>query len=122
MVAAIMSISTGANAVNRTVVANGKQQKIWHFTAVNADCTSAGLSTVRIAGSPQYGAIAIRKVNDYPGFPPSSQRYRCNVKRFPSIGVFYTPARGFVGTDYVKIDEITPWAVGRTLDLTIDVH
>jgi hypothetical protein len=106
----IASFSSDAAEVNRTVVVpvGTTNRKIGYWGEVNPDCSSQGLPTVRITKSPTHGSLSERNGTDFPSFPSNNQRYRCNLRREPSVQLFYTPQPGFMGTDYVGVDVIHP--------------
>lgn len=76
--------------------------------SVNPDCTSAGLSTASLRVQPSQGTVEFTPVNEFPNFPSSNPRSKCNDQRIPGIGVFYTSNPAFRGTDQFTMVNVTP--------------
>jgi hypothetical protein len=72
------------------------------------DCTNFGYAEVRITSQPQNGRVSVTRTTNFPSFPASNIRHVCNSRRVPGVEVRYTSQAGFLGTDYVSVESISP--------------
>ncbi|MCG7392304.1 hypothetical protein MHY87_05240 [Microvirga sp. ACRRW] len=107
-------------AINKTVV-SGKTLKVTAAYFVNPDCSSPERPDIRFISSPSGGTISLKKSIDFPRFPESNLRFRCNTKKVSSHQIFYQPARGFIGKDRFSFKVIYPDGHVVTNNATIDV-
>jgi hypothetical protein len=123
LIAGLTAIPADTNAADiiRAVPAGTKNREIGHWYSVHPDCSSAGLPVIRITGSPAHGAVSLRSGSDFPNFPASNPRYRCNLRRVPSTQILYTPQPGFTGSDYLTTDIIFPDGASRQSNYSITV-
>jgi len=73
-----------------------------------------GVPTGRVTQAPTHGAVQIVGRDVFPTFPPGNPRFACNKMRVPGVAAEYTPAAGFVGSDFVAIEYI--FADGRDVE------
>ncbi|MBN9562155.1 MAG: ATP-dependent Clp protease proteolytic subunit [Alphaproteobacteria bacterium] len=104
----------------KTVAAGTTLRLIFSYN-VNPDCSSAGLSTVRVTEQPMHGTAHAEKVKDFPSFPPSNIRWDCNEARVPGVALLYTPAPGFSGSDYLTFETISVEGVDREFRVSLTV-
>lgn len=76
------------------------------FFEVNRDCSSRGLPKVAISAAPGHGTATVAPRDEHPAFPPSNPLFACNTAMVRALGVMYTPAPGYAGTDALTIDEV----------------
>jgi hypothetical protein len=100
-------VNTGPRTVNRTVAAD-TVATLDFYLSVNPDCTSRGLSTIRILQQPAHGVVHVVTRDDFPHFPPGNPRFACNVQKLPEVALDYTPAPAFTGPDLIEYEIITP--------------
>jgi hypothetical protein len=89
--------------------------------AINPDCSSIGLATVRVIGQPDHGNIAVENGTGYSNFPPENQRYECNKRKSEGISVVYEPHPGFNGADSLTLDIIFPHGLEMKRHYSIEV-
>jgi len=53
-----------------------------------------------------HGAAAAAPRDEHPAFPRSSPYAACNVGLVPAMGVTYTPAPGYSGSDALTVEEV----------------
>jgi hypothetical protein len=82
----------------------GQTINIENFYNLNESCRSIGVPSLRVAGQPMGGRVYARSESTNPSYVRSNPRFRCNARRVPSLGVYYTPAPGFVGRDTMDIE------------------
>jgi hypothetical protein len=112
--AAAFVLLTGAAQADETrIVPSGSNQQIDFFASVNPDCSSPGLPTVRLVDGPNQGTITTDKARDFLPFAPGNVRAACNRKRVAGVKLFYRSAKGFMGTDHVRILIISAAGTGR---------
>ena len=122
-IVAAMGLSVGAHAqvysgYNKAMVAGGTLQ-LAHYASINADCTSRGPTTVRIVSGPSSGTIRMARNVGYGHFGGDYQQ--CSAVRVMGESVFYTPQRGFTGTDSVQLDVFYASGLERIETITIAV-
>lgn len=94
-----------AQQTTRLVAVAGKPLKIAHFMSVDPACGTIARPVVRIIDAPNVGRIEIKSGSDFPSFPPTNQRSKCNSKRNPSTQVWYT-SRTSGATDTLQVQGI----------------
>ncbi|MCQ8242275.1 hypothetical protein [Rhizosaccharibacter radicis] len=112
----------GAHLTGRFTAPANRRSMINAWFDLNADCSTYGITTVRLASPPGHGTAEVMQGRWHPNYPRTNQRYACNLKPADGVALFYTPAPGFTGKDVLDITLITPH--GRSWDTTwlIDVR
>ncbi len=88
---------------------SGVAQRVAFFYAVNADCTSSGLTHLNVAKPPEHGSVSFVVIEDYPTFPRSNtEYYACNKRRTLGVGVIYKSADDFAGADRFLVEGVGP--------------
>ncbi|WP_156629444.1 hypothetical protein [Methylobacterium sp. Leaf85] len=90
------------------VVAAGHTLKLGTMSSLDQTCKSLGGTAVNIIDSPHNGEIYVQQNRDYPSYPTTNTRSRCNLQKVPVTQLFYTPNPGFRGDDTVIVELITP--------------
>ncbi len=99
---------------------SGVAQRMGFFYAVNADCTSSGLTRLNIAKPPAHGSVSFVVIEDYPTFPRSNaEYYACNKRRTPGVSVVYRSTDDFTGADDFSVEGVGP--KGRLLRVEYSV-
>jgi hypothetical protein len=93
----------------------GRKLSIDFISAINPDCSSMGLASVRVIGQPEHGKTAVENGTGFTNFPAQNQRYECNKQKSEGVVVAYEPNPGFTGPDSMTLDIIYPngWEVKR---------
>ncbi|MGA2492128.1 MAG: hypothetical protein ABSF67_04170 [Roseiarcus sp.] len=121
-IALAMTLASGtaaqADDYNKVMVAGGTLL-LAHLANVNADCTSRGAIDVRVLSGPSSGTIRIVQRADYSHFTGNFEQ--CNTRKISGESVYYTPQKGFTGSDSVQLDVFFPAGVERTAGFTITV-
>ena len=89
--------------------------------AINPDCSSIGLASVRVVGQPDHGNVAVENGTGYSKFPPENQRYECNKRKSEGISIVYEPHPGFTGADSITLDIIFPRGLQMKRHYSIEV-
>jgi molybdopterin/thiamine biosynthesis adenylyltransferase len=82
----------------------GRTISVENFYNLNESCRSIGVPSLRIASQPLAGRIYARNEMSNPSYTRSNPRFKCNSRSAPTLGVYYTPAPGFVGRDTMDIE------------------
>lgn len=98
--------SSGPRIINKTVPA-GKTITISGVTALNPDCSSPGINTLKIIKQPEHGTVKVVQRDGYTSYPPQNPRSACNKTKHPGIYADYTPEHDFSGMDTVAVEIIT---------------
>ena len=93
--------------LNKTVLA-GTRLEADHVTSINPDCTIAGHVTVRVTQEPVHGTIQVIDGEMFPSYPSNNPRSACNTRKVPATVIDYTPASGFVGSDFFVYEIFGP--------------
>jgi hypothetical protein len=102
---------------------SGIPQHFGYYTELNADCTSPGRPSVIVMRAPSHGSVAIENdAESYSSFESTNQRYECNKKKSPSVGVIYTSESGYVGTDLFTLKRISRHGDVLKLDYVVTVE
>jgi hypothetical protein len=107
-VALLTSLMIASEAEAQTeikAVASGTVLRLAHFASVNPDCTSRGVTVVRVTDAPTHGAVQIRRERSFTTFRKQQQ---CDDQRVDGTTVEYRPERGYLGPDRVGLDVIYP--------------
>lgn len=101
---AVLALGASAFAQERTVErrANGqpgKSIRIGVYVNVKPDCTSGPLPMIRLAGPPEHGKVAVKRVK------VQATNYRqCLALDVPGYIAFYQSQPGFSGSDRVTLE------------------
>jgi hypothetical protein len=99
--------ATGAKIIPKTAF-SGIPVMLDSYAELNPDCSSLGLENVIITKAPSHGSVAILNgVEAYTNFPANNQRYECNRKTSPSVGIQYTSAKAFTGIDSFTLHRVS---------------
>jgi hypothetical protein len=121
---ALSALATPSSAEERTLkrtVVTGKILKVTTTYFAHPDCSAPELPDVRLISGPSNGSISLKNSSDFPNFPESNLRFRCNTKKIPSRQVLYRPAPGFIGKDRFSFKVVYPDGHATTNNATIDV-
>lgn len=101
---------------------SGVPQRVGFFFAVNADCTSSGLTRLNVARPPQHGAVSFVIIEDFPTFAPTNREYyACNKRRTPGVSVVYRSADDFTGVDSFLVEGVGPKGRLMRVEYTVTV-
>lgn len=104
------------------VVAVGQKLRVEFLYAIEPDCSSMGVTSVRILEPPQHGKLTVENGQGFTSFVKENQRYGCNVQKSPGTFVFYEPTPGFAGKDSMTLDIVFPTGQSSTQRYAIDVR
>src|SRR5262252_78278 len=76
------------------VVAAGQNLRLEFLYWIQPDCSSAGITNVRIVEAPQHGTLMVEQGQGFSSFPRDNQRYDCNTRKSDGTLVFYQPESG----------------------------
>lgn len=109
-----------ADSIYMTMPAGGKLF-LYGYWSIYPDCTSRGEVNLRVITKPSHGNIVIGRGTTYPNAVPADPRSVCNTHRVSSMNVEYKPKRGFIGTDSVAVEAISPLGNDRvdTYNITV---
>ena len=103
------------------VAVSGKPVMLNFVYNTAPDCTNHGYAEVRIISQPQNGRVSVTRTTGFPTFPASNIRHVCNSRRVPGVEVRYTSRAGFLGTDYVSVESISPQGSSFSRSYAINV-
>jgi hypothetical protein len=121
-------VATGGgvqSAVARPIVRgaeSGKRQEISYGMSVNPDCTSIGVDIMKVVKAPAHGQITVEQGQEYPNFLPENVRHHCNSEKLAATIAYYTSEPGFVGTDTLTLEKISPSGAYSRFDYVINVR
>jgi transglutaminase-like putative cysteine protease len=104
------------------VVAVGQRLRVEFLYAIEPDCSSIGVTSVRILEPPHHGKVTIENGQGFTGFAKDNQRYDCNMRKSDGTFVFYEPEAGFAGKDSMTLDIIFPTGHSSRQRYAIDVR
>jgi hypothetical protein len=100
-------VFTGTAVLQRAAVSDTRQLLLF-LIAVNPDCTIAEGEHAAVTSPPSHGRVDFAPLNDFPYFAPPNPRFKCNDRRLPGEGLYYTSDPGFHGVDQFVLDDISP--------------
>jgi hypothetical protein len=103
-------------------VVSGGRVKLATMGSFDQGCHSLGRTSVSIIQQPHSGAVLVDTINDYPNFPATNTRSRCNTLKLPETRILYQSSPGYVGTDEVIVETIAPEGAVRRLRFFISVR
>jgi hypothetical protein len=86
--------------------ASGKSTMLGFYTALQPDCSVAGIVTIRIAKQPEHGSIEMVETTDFPHY--RGPRAKCNQQKVEGVLVTYKSAQKFIGKDAVDLLALMP--------------
>jgi transglutaminase-like putative cysteine protease len=104
------------------VVATGQRLRVEFLYALEPDCSSMGVTSVRILEPPQHGKLTVENGQGFTGFAKDNQRHDCNMRKSDGTLVFYAPEPGFAGHDSITLDIIFPTGQSSRQHYAIDVR
>ena len=102
-------------------VATGQKLRLEFFYVIQPDCSSVGLTTVRILEKPQHGTLTVENGQGFTNFPKENQRYECNMRKSDGTLVFYEPEAEFTGKDSITLDVIFPLGQSSKRHYSVEV-
>lgn len=99
----------------------GIAQRVDFLYSIGGDCSLVDLPQTIIKQAPSHGTLSFMQVYEYTNFEPNNVRLPCNRKKSPGIGVFYTSAQDFVGTDHFVVQGIFPGGALNTYEFSVTV-
>jgi hypothetical protein len=101
---AILGLVASAFAQERTVERRAKGRpgvdiQIGVYVSVKPDCPSGPLPTIRLAGAPEHGKVAVKRVK-----LQATNVRQCLALDVPGYIAFYKSRPGFSGTDLVTLE------------------
>jgi hypothetical protein len=103
--ASLVIASTAKAQSDSRTMASGQVLRLGHFSNVNPDCTSKGTTTVRISSAPTHGVVRMRTESAFSNFATQKQ---CETRKVHGVTVEYMPEHGYLGSDTVGLDVISP--------------
>jgi hypothetical protein len=85
-------------------VSQGQTIRLNRFYQLELDCRSVGLPEIKLVSASAGGRIVGQAMTGFPFFKADNPRAKCNSRRSPARGVFYTPAPGFTGVERVVFE------------------
>ena len=104
LVSLIIASAAEAQSDSRTM-ASGQVLRLGHFSNVNPDCTSKGTTTVRISNPPAHGVVRMRTELAFSNFATQKQ---CEARKVHGVTVEYLAEHGYLGSDTIGLDVISP--------------
>jgi hypothetical protein len=89
--------------------------------AINPDCSSRGLPTLRVLVPPNHGTVNLEAGSDFTSFSRENQRYDCNKNAVAGLHIVYTSSAGYVGDDRTEVEVISPDGFDRITSFQISV-
>jgi hypothetical protein len=100
-----------------------KSRRIEFFTSLNPDCTVMGEIEVRITKEPKHGKVDTAAGADgYPGYPKTSDRYKCNEQKVQGTQVNYTSEANYIGNDVVDLLVLFPSGLAYEVHYNVNVR
>lgn len=94
-----------ARIFNKAVAA-GSTTLLNTATSLNPDCSLVALPTARVTQEPVHGTVRFVREDIFPTYRPNDPHAGCNKVKAPSLVAEYTPAPGFIGTDFAILEYI----------------
>jgi hypothetical protein len=111
---------SGPLTIARTVIA-GSTIRLAFNVSMNPDCTVRSIPILRVLTEPMHGTTAISETEDFPSYPPANIRSVCNKAKARGVKLEYTPAPGYLGSDYLSYEMIFEDGVDRTVNIPLTV-
>jgi hypothetical protein len=91
-----------------SVVPTAAKRQIGFFSALNADCSTAGDIDSRLIKQPAHGTVELDDGLGYASYPATNQRFVCNQRPVMGVRVFYTSNDGYTGKDAFQAEFLAP--------------
>lgn len=106
---ALSGCQTTGVPINASFTAvSGTPLLIFHYSALNPDCSPRGEIVVRVTGEPAHGQVRTVPASGYSSYVQPNPRNACNDRKTPGIDVIYTAQAGYAGPDVFNVDAIFP--------------
>jgi hypothetical protein len=116
-----VGVSAADHVLRDRTAFTGSQQMIDYYMALNADCSPAGMPTVRIATPPTHGRLAAETGEAHSSYDKTDPRSACNAKNAPAMILSYMPEAGYRGRDTATVEILFGVGSLRTYDYNIVV-
>ena len=88
------------NAIERDVkVSAGREARVGIYTSIRSDCSFGPLPSIRLAVSPQHGAITVRRA-----MLKATNLKQCLAVEVPALVALYRAAQNFDGVDRFELE------------------
>ena len=74
--------------------------------AINPDCSSIDIASVRTLEAPAHGKLTIAKGSGFSNFPKENPRHACDRRRSEGMLMYYRSEPGYLGADSVTVEVI----------------
>lgn len=111
---------TAPNVVYRGVQSAAKE-KLDHFFSVAPGCKFLGYPRITVTTAPLHGSARAEIRDDYPNYPPSNVRFRCNRKLTGSSQIFYESYPNYHGRDSFTIKVVFPDGLVKAVRFVVEV-
>jgi hypothetical protein len=91
--------------IKRTAAAD-QPARLDFLYAINPDCSSVGVASVRTIEEPKHGKLTIGKGSGFSSFRQDNPRQACNRQRSEGMLMYYQPEPGYLGSDSLTVDVI----------------
>jgi len=100
---------------------SGSRRIFARLISLNPDCSLIGYADISVTSPPTHGVVTTERGRFYPNFPPTNQRYDCNLKPQPGVAALYQSDQGYTGMDSVTLDILFPDGIDRRVAVAITV-
>lgn len=107
--------------LKRVVLVNTRQRLDFGYS-LNPDCSVVGQAVMKVKSQPMHGTLSSEPAMDFPNFAKDNIRSPCNTARVQGLGVFYSPAQDYTGSDQLVFDLVFPNGGFRTVTVMITVE
>jgi len=88
------------NAIERDIkISPGREVRFGIYTSIRSDCSSGPLPSVRLAVSPQHGAVTVRRA-----MLKATNLKQCLAVEVPALVALYRAAQNFDGVDRFELE------------------
>lgn len=86
------------------VAVAGKAQQVSRIVSLDPECQPTELPAVTVLEGPRQGQVTTAVGQDYPNFPITNPRIKCNTRKTPALEVIYTAPAGATGDDMFTVE------------------
>ncbi|WP_168880022.1 hypothetical protein [Rhizobium sp. P28RR-XV] len=113
----VTSNADGIKQINDHAFAvSGERTEVGRDWSLNPDCSVRGNPSVRVLQAPKHGKLLIQREDVFPYW----KNGKCNSKKVPGNGQYYTSDSGFIGTDRAITRH--SYANGFVQDVTTEIN
>jgi hypothetical protein len=112
--------SWGRSDIYERSLISGSTIRMDGFYNLDRSCKNIGYARLRVVSPPSGGTVFSKQEADFPSYTRDNQRFKCNQRRAPTLGVYYKASPQFTGQDTMDVEIF--WTDGDVWKYKLNVN